>query len=250
MKISKRAIQICRNLLFLNSMLHIVTPLFRYELLEKVYQSIPKYDDITWHIAKTDHRDKLTHEFISKDKRIKLYEIDCLDSDIVTKRNTIFSEIHDGYFYLLDDDTVLLNELYLVYLEYSKMNFIGMIIGRSNLLKASYPVVNLQHARLDTGMVLCHHSVLREVRWAWHSTLPRDFYFWNRCFLFFGKNATLLINRKIYYYNYNNVAYTIKKRILFFNLELKINNSILVKIYFLLADVKIKIKNFYKLHKI
>ena len=231
-------------------MLHIVTPLFRYELLEKVYQSIPKYDDITWHIAKTSHREKLTYEFMSNDKRIKLYEIDCLDNDIVTKRNTIFSEIHDGYFYLLDDDTILVNELYIVYLEYSKMNFIGMIIGRSNLLKASYPVVNLQYARVDTGMVLCHHSVLQVVKWAWHSELPRDFYFWNRCFLYFGKNASLLIDKEISYYNFNGTAYKIKKRILFYDFECDLNNATLVKLYFLMADIKFKIKNFYKLHNI
>lgn len=231
-------------------MLHIVTPLFRYELLEKVYQSIPKYDDITWHIAKTSHREKLTHEFISNDKRIKLYEIDCLDNDIVTKRNIIFSEIKNGYFYLLDDDTIFLNELYLVYSEYSKVNFVGMIIGRSNLLKATYPVVNLRHARVDTGMVLCHHAALHNVKWAWHSELPRDFYFWNRCFLYFGKNATLLIDNEISYYNFNGTAYKIKKRILCYEFEFHLNSATLVKLYFLMADIKLKMKTFFKLQNI
>lgn len=225
-------------------MLHIVTPLFRYELLEKIYHSIPNHDDITWHVAKTTRREKLINEFIATDRRIKLYEIDCVDNDIVTKRNTVFLNIKSGYFYLLDDDTIFLNELYLVYLKYSKENFIGMIIGRSNLLKASYPIIDANHPRLDTGMVLCHHSVLDQVKWAWHSELPRDFYFWNQCFLYFGKDATRLIENEISYYNFHGIAYKIKKRILFYDFEFNLNNTTLVKLYFLMADIKLKIKNF------
>ena len=57
-------------------MLHIVTPLYRYELLEKVYRSIPKHADIVWHIAKTSRREQLTNSFITEDSRIRLYEID------------------------------------------------------------------------------------------------------------------------------------------------------------------------------
>ena len=225
-------------------MLHIVTPLYRYDLMEKVYQSIPKHTDITWHIAKSSRREKLTHAFLAFDQRIKLYEIDCADNDMVTKRNVIFSKIKDGYFYLLDDDTVFLDSLYLVYQEFSRTNFIGMIIGHSNLLKACYPILKAVQPRFDTGMVLSHSSVLREVTWDWHPTLPRDFYFWSRCYAYFGKDATVLIDRIISQYNYFGALYKIRKRVLFFDIEYKIHNVTIAKIYFLLADIKYLVKKY------
>jgi hypothetical protein len=226
-------------------MLHIVTPLYRYDLLEKVYQSIPKHADITWHIAKTSRREKLTHTFLASDQRIKLYEIDCADNDMVTKRNVIFEEIKDGYFYLLDDDTIFLDSLYAVYQQYSGANFVGMIIGSNSLLKASYPILKAGHPRFDTGMVLSHNSVLRAVTWDWHPTLPRDFYFWSRCFDFFGKDSTVLVDEIISRYNYYGAFYIIKKRVLFINMEYKIHNIKIAKLYFFLADLKFSLKKYF-----
>jgi hypothetical protein len=225
-------------------MLHIVTPLYRYDLLEKVYQSIPKHADIIWHIAKTSRREKLTNHFLTADQRIKLYEIDCADDDMVTKRNVVFAAIQDGYFYLLDDDTIFLDALYAVYQQYSQANFKGMVIGNTNLLKASYPILKATQPRFDTGMVLSHHQVLRAVAWDWHPTLPRDFYFWRRCYEFFGKESTVLIDKVIAHYNYFGSIYTIKKRILGFDIEYKINNIAFAKAYFLLADVKYLVKKY------
>jgi hypothetical protein len=224
-------------------MLHIVTPLYRYDLLEKVYQSIPKHADITWHIAKTSRREKLTHQFLISDQRVKLYEIDCADDDMVTKRNVVFAAIKDGYFYLLDDDTVFLDTLYAVYQQYSRANFVGMIIGHSNLVRAGYPILKATQPRFDTGMVLSHHSVLRVVAWEWHPTFPRDFYFWSRCFSFYGKDAAVLIDKVISQYNYFGALYTIKKRVLGFNIDFKIYSVLLAKLYFFMADVKFLIKN-------
>jgi hypothetical protein len=37
-------------------MLHIVTALYRPELLDKIYKSIPKHKDIRWHVAKSNER--------------------------------------------------------------------------------------------------------------------------------------------------------------------------------------------------
>ena len=36
--------------------LHIITPLYRFNLLEQVYNSIPMNDDIIWHISKSNKR--------------------------------------------------------------------------------------------------------------------------------------------------------------------------------------------------
>jgi hypothetical protein len=130
-------------------MLHLVTPLYHYDLLEKVYKTIPKHDDITWHISVSNRREKVPYDFVYTDRRIKLYELDCADSDTVIKRNVVFDNIRDGYFYLLDDDTIFVNALYELYRQIIVKDFKGMVIGnqihyrfKNNLKKAVYPTNN------------------------------------------------------------------------------------------------------------
>jgi hypothetical protein len=86
--------------------------------------------------------------------------------------------------------------------------------------------------------------VLRAVTWDLHPVWPRDFYFWSRCYEFFGKDSTVLINKTISRYNYFGVLYTIKKKVLFFDFEYRINNATLAKTYFLLADMKYRVKKY------
>jgi len=87
-------------------MLHIITPLWRFENLEDVYNSILMNEDITWHIGKSNKREELNHDFIKKDKRIKVYEVDCEDTQGFKKRNAALNQINSGYFCFLDDDTI------------------------------------------------------------------------------------------------------------------------------------------------
>lgn len=186
-------------------MLHIVTPLFRYKNLPLIYSSIPKNDDITWHLAKTSRRPILNHDFIESDPRIKVYEIDCEDADLITKRNTIFSGIKDGHFHLLDDDTIFYQPMYDIYLKYK--DFIGMVIGKQlsknmNIrLAQNYPRLGA----IDAGNVLCHSSILDRVKWEERKGLEkyrcRDFIFWDNCFSIFGNEKTILIPDAISIYN-------------------------------------------------
>ena len=67
-------------------MLHIITPLYRFDLLENVYNSILGNNDITWHISKSSKREELDYNFLKKDKRIKIYNVDCEDSDTTKKQ--------------------------------------------------------------------------------------------------------------------------------------------------------------------
>lgn len=120
-------------------MLHIATPFYRPQYLEAIYESIPKYHDITWHIAKTKNSPSLKYDFL-KDPRIKVYEIDCSDKDTVTKRNTIFNHIKEGFFFLLDDDTIFVEEAYNVYKQYSEEGFVGMIVGNQLLILQIMPL--------------------------------------------------------------------------------------------------------------
>jgi len=219
-------------------MLNIITPLYRYELLAKVYESIPKYDDITWHISKTSHRAKLLNEFIHYDSRVKIYEIDCLDTDIITKRNTVFDNINDGFFYLLDDDTIFLDETYKVYKEYNDTGFEGMIVGQSNFIKdvklSSIP----EECYIDTGMVVCHSKVLKIQKWEWTKTVPRDWDFWSRCYQFFGKENTVFVDRVISHYNSLGPYVKIRKSLCFMDFKYDVYSLSLARNYTRLALAK------------
>ena len=219
-------------------MLHIVTPLFRYELLERVYQSIPPHDDIVWHLAKTSRRPPLDHAFVARDARIRIHDIDCDDTDIVTKRNAMFAAITDGYFYLLDDDTICLDEMYQVYREQCDAGFEGMIVGGSNLNRARQPSTDPVLNRLDTGAAICFHAVLRHVSWAWSAEYARDRLFWSRCFAFYGPERTVVVDRTIAAYNHLGPLVRVRKRILGRALAWDIRHGWIARAYLLAADAR------------
>ena len=120
-------------------MLHIITPLYRFENLEQIYNSILINDDITWHISKSNRREELNNDFIKTDKRIKIYN--CEDTDTTIKRNEVLSEIKSGYFCFLDDDTILHENMYIKYkeCEEQKVSTILEIQSLLNLRNNTYP---------------------------------------------------------------------------------------------------------------
>ena len=186
-------------------MLHIITPIYRFNLLEQVYNSILMNDDITWHISKSNKREELDYDFLKKDKRIKLYNIDCDDNEIYKKRNVVFDNIKDGYFCLLDDDTIFHENMYIKYLECTEHNFRGMLVGEqldfkgNRRLVASKPVFR----RIDTGNVLSHHSCLSECEWP-KKHIPnvnhKDFLFWESVYNYYGMKCAIW-NQPISIYN-------------------------------------------------
>jgi hypothetical protein len=176
-------------------MLHIVTPLYRYDLLQKVYASIPVNDDITWHISRSSRREGLIGcEFINTDKRIRYYELDCLDTNTTAKRNTCFSEIKSGYFCLLDDDTQFHPGMYETYQKCLSSNFEGMMIGKQLWpdgrirLEANRP----QIGKVDAGNVLSHSSCLTECKWPEKSekSCCWDYFFWKDVYDFYKDYKT------------------------------------------------------------
>lgn len=219
-------------------MLHLVTPLFRYELLDEVYRSVPPHDDIVWHIVKTSRRAPLDHLFITTDPRIRLYEIDCDDTDIVTKRNIVFDAVTDGYFYLLDDDTICLEEMYRVYREYSAAGFVGMIVGDTNMNRGRLPSLDPARNRIDAGAVICHHAVLRHVRWAWSPGIARDNYFWSQCFAYFGPSGTAVVRRRIALYNHLGPLLRVRKQVLGVPIRWDIRSPLLARCYILAAAAR------------
>lgn len=186
-------------------MLHIVTPLYRFDLIEKVYESINKYNDITWHVSYSSKRELPDLLFLKNNSQIKIYPVDCEDSDTSSKRNAALSNIKDGYFCFLDDDTVFHENMYMKYTECVEHNFIGMIIGEQIKkngeirLRASKPV----YCHIDTGNVISHHKCLEECRWPKTHTVgvnQKDFLFWDSVFNYYGKKCGIW-NQTISVYN-------------------------------------------------
>ena len=185
-------------------MLHIITRAYRYHLLNRVYDSIPRYNDITWHISKTSRRESLTNNFI-QDNRVIIYEVDCDDSDITPKTNKILDNIKDGYFCFLDDDTYFYNNMYYAYQQFNKKDFIGMVIGtqlHSNMIlkiKATIPI----KGRIDIANVLCHHTLIKNTRFQETNEENKgckDYYFWNDIFKT-NNNKAFLINTVLSIHN-------------------------------------------------
>ena len=185
--------------------LHIITPTYRFENLESIYNSILINDDIIWHISKSNKREELNFDFIKKDKRIKIYNVNCEDNEIYKKRNFVFDYIKNGYFCFIDDDTIFHENMYMKYLECVENNFIGMLIGEqldpnNNLqLIASKPVFE----RIDTGNVIAHHSCLPTCKWP-STHIPKvnnkDYLFWLSVYEFYNKKCGIW-NQPISYYN-------------------------------------------------
>ena len=186
-------------------MLHIITPLYRFELLESVYNSIFMDEDITWHISKSNKREDLDYSFLKTDKRIKLYNVDCDDTEVFKKRREILSTIKHGYFCFLDDDTIFHENMYIKYLECKENNFDGMIVGEQIdkfgklRLIASPPVFE----RIDVGNVLANTKCLTKCEWP-TTHIPgknqKDFLFWNSVYEFYGRKCGIW-NHPISHYN-------------------------------------------------
>jgi hypothetical protein len=177
-------------------MLHIITPLYLTQYLDKVYYSINADADITWHISKTTKMDLPNHDFLKNDKRIKLYEVDCEETDVHIKKNVVLDTIKDGYFCFLDDDTTFHENMYIKYIKSKEQNFVGMLIGNQLMPNGTTRLVASKpdHLKIDTGNVLCHHSALSQVRWT--STYIDgvnnvDSIFWTEVYNFFGQKCYL-----------------------------------------------------------
>jgi hypothetical protein len=162
-------------------------------------------DDITWHISKSNRREDLNNDFINDDKRIKIYNVDCEDTEVYKKRIEVLSKINSGYFCFLDDDTLFHENMYIKYKECEEQNFIGMLVGEqlnpANELRliASPPRFKF----IDTGNVLAHTNCLETCRWPEtyiKGVNQKDFLFWDSVYNYYNKQCAIW-NSPISYYN-------------------------------------------------
>ncbi len=136
---------------------------------------------------------------------IKLYNVDCDDTDTTAKRNTVLEKIKDGYFCFLDDDTIFHENMYIKYLECTENNFRGMIVGEQTdtngklRLIASFPV----YSKIDTGNVVSHYKCLEVCKWpSYHQPgiNQKDFLFWDSVYNYYDKKCGIW-NQPISFYN-------------------------------------------------
>ena len=189
------------------------------------------------------------NEFIGKDQRITVYSIDCRDTDIISKRNAVFEKIKDGFFYLLDDDTILINNVYTLYKEFYSKGFRGMIIGdqikwdfeKTKFMKAPFPSEDPSKTKLDTGMVIASSDVLEYVQWSDvepNANYGRDFLFWSKCFSYFGPENVVMCNKVINFFNFYAPLVRIRKRVLGLAFAIDIYNPHLAKFYTSIQTIK------------
>ena len=183
-------------------MLHIITPLYRFENLELIYNSILSNDDIMWHISKSNKREELKNDFIKKDKRIVLYNLNVDDHAMGKKRSDVLKKINSGYFCFLDDDTIFHENMYIKYKECEEHNFIGMLIGEqlTNNNKTRLIAHPPKHGLIDVGNVLSHTKCLKNCEWPIKPWSGNDYLFWESVYNFYGKKCGIW-NQPISYYN-------------------------------------------------
>jgi len=189
--------------------LHICTISCRNDFLEQIYKSIPKAQDIIWHIARAIGNPVQLPDTMKEDTRIQVHTLTCEDIDTPFKMNYIFDQIKhtdlDSYFCILDDDTVFHPGMYNNYLQYIDKQF--MVIGQQmdkNYVRRLQGTLPYECA-IDAGNVLCHSSVLEKEIWPgkhWDEQVHIDFEFWNNCFSHFGIKQTEIVTDVVSIYNY------------------------------------------------
>jgi hypothetical protein len=187
-------------------MLHIVTPVYRPNLLQRIYETIPKKEDVIWHISYLEGREnEINITGTTEYPIIKKYPLNCAEIDTISKRNASLSSIKDGYFCFIDDDTIFIDGMYELYQDLSLKGFIGLAVGeqmRKNggkRLIASVPIYTM----IDTGNAIAHHGCLQKCKWGFdekNKTLPKDYVFWNSVYHFYNREC-LLVNKPVSIYN-------------------------------------------------
>lgn len=184
------------------SNLHIITPLYRYENFQIIYDSIKQYQNVIWHLGISKKRPFIN---VVDEHKIKIHEIDCEDYEAWLKRSEVLKKINDGYFCFLDDDTIFHEGMYNKFVELSSKNFIGLAIGTqlrnsgSIRLKPSIPI----WCKIDAGNALAHSVCLKSVSWPnkkGELTNPNDFVFWKNVYDFF-KEQCILTEEVVSVYN-------------------------------------------------
>lgn len=230
-------------------MLNILTPVSRINFLSNIYKTIPHSEDIRWWLAVNKQRSSEVRMKLPDDKRIIVIEIDCEETDIVAKRNALFNRIDNGFFCLLDDDTIFKKEMYQAFINCEKEGYEGVLIGsqtigRFCLRTPLIPSPNYDENLLDTGMILAHFSILKlGIRWEYPNNRFSDRIFFTRI----GENSraiqVIMDHSVISYYNYFEYKFKVYLTFLGKHKAYYFYNSFLVLLFFTYYKIKHKNRN-------
>ena len=187
--------------------LNILTVLFRKEFLEKQIESIPNRNDINWIICKTKFWGELPEKIKNNNKNFSttVAEVDCEETfqNFITKINKGMSFIEDGFFYLLDDDNIVHENMIYFYDTHKQYD---MIIGKQIYKNGNLHVYAHipQQDHIDMGNVICTTRILKDVNYFNNvdkSMSSYDGQFWRQCYSKLKRENVLLTDDAIFYYN-------------------------------------------------
>ena len=148
-------------------MLNLFTPLFRINNLRKVYDSIPKHDDIHWIIVTCEENnfDLFEYERTPNITIIKLKTPEGIEN-IHLKTNAALKILKDGFYFGLDDDTTFNPNTYELYKKYKYTH--KMIIGKQLHIHKGKVQIRLNETipeccKIDGAQALIHTSIAKQI---------------------------------------------------------------------------------------
>lgn len=112
--------------------LNLFTPLFRINNLHKVYESIPKHDDIHWIIVTCESNNFNLSQY-ERTPNITIVKLKTHEGfeNVHLKVNAALKHLRPGFFMGLDDDTTFNHNTYEAFKKYG--NDYDMIVGQQKL---------------------------------------------------------------------------------------------------------------------
>lgn len=181
--------------------LTLITVAYKYDFLDKLWLSVPKYDDVEWTIVKVKDRnlDKWKNIY-----RINVVEVDTSEDfeGVFVKMQAGLDSVKDGWFMKLDEDTVFHPNAYKMFKKYNSNP--AMLIGSQYYCNDTLRIkANIGQGATDSGNVMCHNECLKEVKWTTNTKdIAQDQTFWGNCFNYYKIGRTYIIDEPISYYNY------------------------------------------------
>lgn len=152
-------------------MLHLITPLYRYNNIKIVYQTI-KYqlDDYCWHLIEGSNKiGEENLDFLREDERVKFYKINTEHIWGHEQRNYFITNIggdDNDWCYFLDDDNILTPDLVNTYHEEMHTNTDLVLFtqkkGLTDIIRLYSSVNHLSLGNCDIGSFIIRYRLMKK----------------------------------------------------------------------------------------